>query len=116
MMLIEFNSNTMGVTSGVEADYPSSAPEFTPDFSIVRVAYLFSFLCYYVFLRSEFRVVMFVSISTLKQCSVRLCLLLFVGGGMFICAVCVCLRIALSFLTAPSEFYNVYLIFGLLST
>jgi hypothetical protein len=44
------------------------------------------------------------------------CLLLFVGGGMFICAVCVCLRIALSFLTAPSEFYNVYLIFGLLST
>ena len=49
MMLIEFNSNTMGVTNGVEADYPSSAPEFTPDVSIVRVAYLFSFLCYYVF-------------------------------------------------------------------
>jgi len=37
-------------------------------------------LSYYVFLRSEFRVVMSVTISALERCSVRLYLQLFVGG------------------------------------
>jgi len=53
-------------------------------FGGVRVAYLFSFLVlsYYGSLCSAFRVVMSVTISTLKRCSVRLYLQLFVGGLM----------------------------------
>ena len=49
-----------------------------------RVAPVFSFfvLSYYVSLRSEFRVVMPVTISAWKWCSVRLFLRLFVGGRM----------------------------------
>ena len=39
-------------------------------------------LCYYVSLRSEFRVVMFATMSVSKRCSVRLCLHVFVGGLM----------------------------------
>jgi len=39
-------------------------------------------LSYYVSLRSEFRIVMPVTISELKRCSVRLYLQLFVGGRM----------------------------------
>jgi hypothetical protein len=46
--------------------YPSQSPEFSPDiFCGVHVAHVFSFfvLPYYVSLRSEFRVVMSVTIS-----------------------------------------------------
>ena len=32
-------SNTTGITSGAETDYPSGAPEFTPGF-VVFAAYL----------------------------------------------------------------------------
>jgi hypothetical protein len=39
-------------------------------------------LSYYVSLRSEFRIVMPVTILELKRCSVRLYLQLFVGGRM----------------------------------
>jgi hypothetical protein len=54
------------------------------NFGGVHVAHLFSFfvLSYYVSLRSEFCVVMFVTISAQKRCSVRLYLQLFVGGLM----------------------------------
>jgi len=44
--------------------------------------YLVFVLSYYVFLRSEFRVVMSVTISAWEQCSVRLYLQLFLGGIM----------------------------------
>ena len=44
----------------------------------------------YVSLRSKFRVVMSVKISTWKRCSVRICLQLFVGGSMS-CSRCLCL-------------------------
>lgn len=30
MMLVSFNSNKTGVTSGVKISYPSVAPKFTP--------------------------------------------------------------------------------------
>ena len=50
----------------------------------VRVAHLFCFfvLYYYLSLRSEFRVVLPVTIFAWKRCSVRLYLQLFVGGRM----------------------------------
>ena len=95
----------------------------------VRVAHLFSFfvLSYYVSLRSEFRVVMPVTISAWKWCSVRLFLRLFVGGRMsylrYLCLFAYCgvqhiwrcfsssmLPVSLNcpFLIAPSVFSNVY--------
>ena len=56
----------------------------------VRVAHVFRFLCCPIIsLRSEFRVVMFVTISAYKLCSVRLYLQLFVGGLMsYLCYLC----------------------------
>ena len=61
----------------------------------VRVAHIFKFfmLSYYVSLRSETRVVISVTMSAKKRCSVRLYLKLFAGG--FIYVICVCLRIVL---------------------
>ena len=72
-------------------------------FGGTRVAHRFRFLVgpvllivfvfgwsYYVFLRSEFRVVMSITISTLTLCSVRLYLQLVVGGLMS-CLRCLCL-------------------------
>ena len=58
-----------------------------PVFVEVRVAahlffHCFFLLSFYVFLRSDFRVVMSVTISAYKLCSVRLYLQLFVGGLM----------------------------------
>jgi len=47
----------------------------------VHVALLFVLFCY-LSLRSEFRVVMSVTISTSKRCSVRLYLKLVIGGCM----------------------------------
>jgi hypothetical protein len=58
-----------------------SSPLF---FGGVRVAHLLSMfvLSYYVYLRSVFRAVMSVTISTYIQCSVRFYLQLFAGGPM----------------------------------
>ena len=82
-------------------------------------------LSYYVYLRSEFRVVMSVTISAYKRCSVRLYLQLFVGWLMsYLCYVCclylycvvlllgfffVLLPVSLDcpFLISPSVFTNV---------
>ena len=89
-------------------------------------------LPYYVSLCSEFRVVMFITISASKQCSVRLYLQLFVGGLMsylwYLCSLansgvqhilcCVFLRLVCPMLPvsldcpvfiAPSVFSNFYL-------
>ena len=104
----------------------------------VQVAHLFRFfmLSHCVSLRSEFRVVMSVAISTWKWCSVHLCLQLYVGGWIsylrFLCFLAdrgilhiLCcgfflfvfhrfvypmLSVSLncSFLIAPSVFSNVY--------
>ena len=60
-------------------NYPSRALEFTPVFGGIRVAHLFSFC---VFFRSEFHVVMSVTISASKRCSVRHYLLVFVRECM----------------------------------
>jgi hypothetical protein len=53
-------------------------------YSAKDTVHLFSFfvLSYYVSLSSEFRIVMFVTISALKGCAVHLYLRLFVGGIM----------------------------------
>jgi hypothetical protein len=62
---------------------PTLEPEVIPDFhGEVSVAHHFSIfvLCYYISLRSEFRVVMSVTFSAWKRCSVRLCLWLFMEG------------------------------------
>ena len=93
-------------------------------------------LCYYVSLRSEFRVVMSVTMSVSKRCSVRLCLHVLVGGlmsylhclwllacgdvrhvlccGFFFRIVCPELPVSLDclFLIAPSVLCNVYLFFS----
>ena len=37
-MVVSFNSNTKGVTSGAETAYPSRVHGFTPVFSEIRVA------------------------------------------------------------------------------
>ena len=64
--------------------------------------FFFFFFCVVLILslRSEFRVVMSVTISALKRCSVRLYLQLFVGGFMSYLQkhvlICVCLRIVVS--------------------
>ena len=65
--------------------YPSPAPKFTSGLFLVGsvlLIFLFFVLSYYVSLRSEFRVVMSVTISAKKRCSVRLYLQLFVVGFM----------------------------------
>ena len=49
-----------------------------------------------ILLRSEFRVVMSITISAYKQCSVRLYLQLFVGGFVSYIVICVCLLIFVS--------------------
>ena len=73
-------SSMAGVLYETATVCPSRAPEFTPGFYVVvffcgvRVAHLFSFfvLSYYVSLPSQFSVVKYAMISTLKRCSVRL--------------------------------------------
>ena len=58
-------------------------PEVIPDFyGEVSIAHHFSIvvLCCYMSLHSEFCVVMSVTFSAWKRCSVRLCLWFFVGG------------------------------------
>ena len=62
-----------------------------------RVFILFFFaLSYFVSLRSEFCVVMSVTISAYTWCSVRACFQLFVGGACIVCVSCVCLRTVVS--------------------
>ena len=51
-------------------------------FSCILMMYSFFVMSYYVSLRSEFRVVISVTIFAYKRCSVRLYLQLFVGGLM----------------------------------
>ena len=53
-------------------------------------------LSYCESLRSEFHVVMSVTISAWKQCLVRLCLQLFVGSSCLIYVICVCLCVMVS--------------------
>ena len=53
-------------------------------------------LFYYVSLRFEFRVLMSVTISAYKLCSVRFSLQLFVWGSCLIYVICVCLCIVVS--------------------
>ena len=61
-----------------------------PQFYVVGfVLCMFSCL---VSLRSLLRVAMAVTISAYKRCSVRLYTLLFVGGFMSYCVVCICFR------------------------
>ena len=99
---------------------------------VVRVAHLLIFvLSCYVSLRSEFRVVMSVTISAYKRCSIRLYPQVFVGDLMsclpYLCmfaysvVLCFCfvflryvypmLAVSLDcpFLIAPSVFSNIYL-------
>jgi len=72
---IQYN-NEMGFFKG---RLPFASTWAHPGFWWVRVAHLFSFC---VFFRSEFHVVMLVTISASKRCSVRH-YLLFVRGRMF---------------------------------
>jgi len=62
----------------------------------VLLIFLVFLLSYYVSLRSEFRVLMSVTISSQKRCSVRLYLQLFVEGLMSYLLCCVWLRIVVS--------------------
>ena len=99
--LTVYISNTAGVLSEAGTAYPSRASEFTPGFlvgSVLLILFRFFVLSEYVSLRSEFRVVMAVTISAQKRFSVRLYLQLFVGGGgsCLIDVICVCLRIVVS--------------------
>ena len=58
----------------------------------VLLTFLFFVLSYYVTLRSKFRVVISVTISSYKRCSVRLYLQLFVGWPMpYLRYTCMCL-------------------------
>jgi hypothetical protein len=74
-------SNSADVLLKVGTDCPSQAHEFTPGFFVgsVLLIFLLFVLSYCVLWRSGFHVVMSVTISTWKRCSVRRCLQLFVG-------------------------------------
>ena len=111
------------------------APDLTPRFLVISVLLIFLVffvLSYYVSLRFEFRVMKIITISTIKRCSVRFYLQLFVRGLMsylrYLCFFahsgvqhilrCVFLRLVYSrlpvsldlpFLIAPSVFSNVYI-------
>jgi hypothetical protein len=61
-------SSTAGVLKEAGTAYPSRAHEFTPGFVVVSVLFIFYFFyslvfSYYVSLRSEFRVLISVTIS-----------------------------------------------------
>jgi hypothetical protein len=45
MIVVSLNSNTTGVTSGAETDYPSRAPEFTLGYLLCSCNSIWSFLC-----------------------------------------------------------------------
>ena len=79
-------SNMTGVLLEAGTVYPSRAPTFTPGFfmvwSVLLIFLFFFVLSYYVSLRSEFRVMMSVTISAYKSCSVRLYRQLLVEGHM----------------------------------
>ena len=78
-------SNTVGILSETPTANPFASTRVQPPvFWWGPYSHLVSIfvLSYYVSLRSEFRVVMSVTISASKRCSDRLYLQLFVGGFM----------------------------------
>ena len=90
-------SNSTGALFKAGTAFPSHMSSLPVFFCGFRVAYPFTFvLSYCVSLRSEFHVVMSVTISAWNRCAVRFCLQLFVGDPCLVCVICVCLRVMVS--------------------
>ena len=107
--LTVYRSNTEDVLSEARSAYSSRPLVFTPVFWWGACCSVFV-LFYYVSLRSQFCLVMLVTITALKRCSIRHYPQLCLGGSCLIYIICVCLRIVV-FNTYCVVFSNVYLIY-----
>jgi len=92
---IHISNDNGSFTFYVDVFFPLSLPRLLPDFTVYMSNIVFV-LSYCVSLRYEFPVVMSVTISAWKRCSVRLCFQLFVWGSCLIYIICVCLHVVVS--------------------